>query len=106
LNTTRTVIPNLLERLFICPCGINYHIEHHVFPSVPCYNVPKLHRLLMQDPWYRATAHLNRGYLNPRHGFLRDLLTTEAEHLEIISRRTDGAQGSRRTSARTQVAAE
>ena len=106
LNTTRTVIPNLLERLFICPLGINYHIEHHVFPSVPCYNVLKLHKLLMQDPWYRATAHLNRGYLNPRHGFLRDLLTTEAEHLELAGRRTDTAEASRPAATRTQVTAE
>ena len=106
LNTTRTVIPNLLERLFISPLGINYHIEHHVFPSVPCYNVPKLHKLLMQDPWYRATAHLNRGYLSVRQGFLGELLTTEAEHLERAGRRTDNAEALRPTPTRTQVAAE
>ncbi|MGD9647123.1 MAG: fatty acid desaturase family protein [Pirellulales bacterium] len=105
LNTTRTVIPNFLERLFICPLGINYHIEHHVFPSVPCYHVPKLHKLLMQDPWYRATAHLNRGYLNLRHGFLRELLTTEAEHQALLQQRTDGAESTRPMAARSQVAA-
>jgi fatty acid desaturase len=106
LNTTRTVIPNLLERLFISPLGINYHIEHHVFPSVPCYNVPKLHKLLMQDPWYRATAHLNRGYLSLRHGFLGELLTTEDEHLERAGRRTETTESSRPTPARTQIVAE
>ncbi|MBX9791510.1 MAG: fatty acid desaturase family protein [Pirellulales bacterium] len=104
LNTTRTVIPNLLERWFICPLGINYHIEHHVFPSVPFYNVPKLHKLLMQDPWYRASAHLNRGYFNLRHGFLRELLTTEAEHQALLSGRADKAESPRPASTRARVA--
>lgn len=35
LNQTRTVIPTWWERLLICPCGVNYHLEHHLFPSVP-----------------------------------------------------------------------
>ncbi|RJP23112.1 MAG: fatty acid desaturase [Candidatus Omnitrophota bacterium] len=24
----------------------NYHLEHHYFPAVPCYNLPQLHKLL------------------------------------------------------------
>jgi fatty acid desaturase len=27
-------------------CNLNYHIEHHLYPAVPWYNLPKLHRLL------------------------------------------------------------
>ncbi|MBM2841879.1 MAG: fatty acid desaturase, partial [Bacteroidetes bacterium] len=30
-------------------CNINYHLEHHLYPGVPWYNLPKLHRLLQQD---------------------------------------------------------
>jgi fatty acid desaturase len=36
---TRTVIPNLLEALFIAPKNIAYHIEHHQYPSVPFYRL-------------------------------------------------------------------
>jgi fatty acid desaturase len=28
---------------------MNYHIEHHMFAAVPCYNLGKLHRLIEHD---------------------------------------------------------
>jgi fatty acid desaturase len=27
---------------------VNYHLEHHLFPAVPHYHLPRLHRLLQQ----------------------------------------------------------
>ena len=75
LNSTRTVIPNWLERVFICPFGINYHIEHHLFPSVPGYKLGSLHERLMRDENFRSRAHITRGYFSPRHGLLGELLT-------------------------------
>ena len=30
---TRTTIPNLVESIFILPCNVGYHIEHHWYPS-------------------------------------------------------------------------
>jgi fatty acid desaturase len=26
--------------------GNNFHLEHHLYPAVPCYNLPVVHRLL------------------------------------------------------------
>ena len=26
--------------------NMNYHIEHHIYPTVPFYNLPKLHKLI------------------------------------------------------------
>jgi fatty acid desaturase len=26
--------------------GANYHLEHHAYPGVPCYRLPRLHRYL------------------------------------------------------------
>lgn len=75
LNSTRTILPTWWERLLISPCGINYHIEHHVFPSVPARNLGRLHRLLMQQPEYRDKAHVTPSYWHPRHGVLGELLT-------------------------------
>ena len=28
---------------------MNWHIEHHMFAGVPCYNLKKLHHLLVED---------------------------------------------------------
>lgn len=74
LKVTRTVIPAWWERALICPLGINYHLEHHLFPSVPAYNVARLHRFLMQNDEYRSQAHIVRTYYSPTHGVLAEML--------------------------------
>jgi fatty acid desaturase len=43
----RTVI-NPLQTFLFAPHGVNYHIEHHVYPSVPFYRLPEVHRLLKE----------------------------------------------------------
>jgi fatty acid desaturase len=44
LKTTRTVYLNKL--LSFLNWNMNYHIEHHLYPSVPFYNLSKLNRLI------------------------------------------------------------
>ncbi|MBL8581008.1 MAG: fatty acid desaturase family protein [Rhizobiaceae bacterium] len=62
LTSSRTIYPHRWEKIFLAPHNVNYHLDHHLYPSVPFYNLPKLHALLMDDPEYRSTAHLTRGY--------------------------------------------
>jgi len=38
---------NWLARLFLFPHHVNYHLEHHLYPAVPHYRLPQLHRLLL-----------------------------------------------------------
>jgi fatty acid desaturase len=38
----------------------NYHLEHHYFPGVPFYNLPRLQRLLL--PFYEKRGMTARGY--------------------------------------------
>ena len=38
----------------------NYHLEHHYFPNVPFYNLPRLQRLLL--PFYEKRGMTARGY--------------------------------------------
>ena len=71
LGSTRTVIPYFWERCFFAPHNINHHLEHHLFPGVPFYNLPKLGAALMRDETYRAKAHITRGYST---GVLRECL--------------------------------
>ncbi len=43
----RTVIMNpFIQYLY---WHMNYHIEHHMYPAVPCYRLGKLHRLIQHD---------------------------------------------------------
>ncbi len=59
---TRTTQPTLLEKIFVAPKNVNFHIEHHFFPSVPFYRLPELHAILMTKPGYREGAHVTRTY--------------------------------------------
>jgi fatty acid desaturase len=43
--------------VFLCS---NYHIEHHYFPGVPLYNLPRLQQLLM--PFYEKRGFVARSY--------------------------------------------
>lgn len=71
LGSSRTVLPYLWERAFFAPHNVNYHLDHHLYPSVPFYNLPKLHAALMADPEYAAGAHITRGYST---GLVRECL--------------------------------
>lgn len=61
-KNTRTTIPNWLERVLIAPNYVNYHLEHHFLASVPCYNLPHLHRLLKERGAYDNTKNIVYGY--------------------------------------------
>jgi fatty acid desaturase len=63
LNSTRTVRPNWLERFLLAPHNVGYHLEHHLYPGVPFYNLGKLHHLLMRDQEYNQKAHITIGYV-------------------------------------------
>jgi fatty acid desaturase len=46
LRHARTTRANLVERALIAPYYVNYHCEHHMFMHLPCWRLPKAHRLL------------------------------------------------------------
>ena len=48
LRNTRTTKANLIERALVAPYFVNYHLEHHLLYYVPCYNLPRLHAILMR----------------------------------------------------------
>jgi fatty acid desaturase len=47
LTPTRTVVSNGFVSFFMC--NLNYHVEHHLFPAVPHYNLPEVHVLLLHE---------------------------------------------------------
>ena len=58
-TATRTVVSNRVVSFLMC--NINYHLEHHLFPGVPWYNLPKVHRLL-QDEYRQAGSSVYPSY--------------------------------------------
>ena len=46
----------------------NYHLEHHYFPGVPFYNLPRLQKLLM--PFYEKRGITAHGYGDLLWGYL------------------------------------
>ena len=61
LRNTRTTIANWLERAFIAPYYVNYHLEHHLVCYVPAYNLSKVHAILMRGP-LRERVEVEHGY--------------------------------------------
>ena len=47
-NRTWGSAVNRLGRFFLFPHHVNYHLEHHLYPAVPHYRLPQLHRLLQE----------------------------------------------------------
>jgi fatty acid desaturase len=61
LNNTRTTLASPLERLFLAPNRVNYHLEHHLLMTVPHYNLPRLHQILRERGALDG-ACVERGY--------------------------------------------
>jgi len=47
-NRTGGGAVNVLGRALLFPHHVNYHLEHHLYPAVPHYHLPRLHRLLAE----------------------------------------------------------
>ena len=63
LRQARTTHANLVERALLAPYWVNYHLEHHLFTQLPCWQLPRARALLHQrgitvrmevQPNYRA----------------------------------------------------
>ncbi len=53
-----------IERLLIGSLNVYYHHEHHLYPSVPFYNLPKLHHLIKEKVQKLNPQVYARGYFS------------------------------------------
>lgn len=51
----RTTDANWLTKLLIAPHHEHYHLEHHLLPTAPSWNLPKLHKILLAENAIPAT---------------------------------------------------
>lgn len=49
LHHARSTNANWLEKLLLAPHNEHYHLEHHLMPSAPHWNLPKIHAILVRD---------------------------------------------------------
>jgi fatty acid desaturase len=86
-RAARTITSNRVVSALIL--NLNYHLDHHLFPGVPWYHLPRVHALL-EDELRRSGAPVSRSYFvhfaqavrslfravgppeqAPRHGYYR-----------------------------------
>ena len=89
---TRTVLMNPVFNFLYM--NMNYHIEHHMFPMVPFYALPKLHDLI-RDQCPKPYANLREAYAeiipallhqrrDPSWFLVRQLPATEATKAVLV----------------------
>jgi fatty acid desaturase len=86
LRNTRTTRTNWVERAVIAPYWVNYHLEHHLFFYVPCYNLPKLHRILVTSP------HAQRMEIAPSYAAVLRKATTRPHDEDRPGERKHGVR--------------
>ena len=61
-NNARTTRASFIERCFVAPYYVNYHLEHHLFMFVPCYKLKHAHNLLVAKK-YTDRMEIKQGYI-------------------------------------------
>ena len=63
LTNSRIILErNPLVRYAVYPWGMDYHLPHHLFASVPHYKLKDLHEVLLRDPEYREKGVIVEGW--------------------------------------------
>ena len=78
---TRTFLTNPVFQFLYW--HMNFHIEHHMYAAVPCYNLARLHRLIKHDlpptpgslpaAWREIIAILQRQKVDPQYQYVAEL---------------------------------
>lgn len=71
--------------------NMQYHVEHHMFPAVPFYNLPRLRKVIEKDlppathglfaTWKEILLILRKQRHDPNYVFVPDLPDHEGEHV-------------------------
>jgi len=83
---TRTIILNPFVRFLYW--HMNFHIEHHMYAAVPCYNLGKLHKAIQTDlppchglvaAWKEIVWILRKQKEDPTYQFIAELPTQASD---------------------------
>ncbi|MDR6226808.1 fatty acid desaturase family protein [Desmospora profundinema] len=84
LTMTRNRFPHPVEKYLMSAHHDNYHLVHHLFPTIPFYHLSQAHKALMHDPRYAAAHHCD-GYicLEPKFEHsITDELTLSSQEIQ------------------------
>lgn len=80
LKETPTINAIPLERFFISPLSTNRHLEHHLYPTIPYYNLDRAHDLIKTTELYLEHCEYELdGYFYGERTALKEILS----HAEI-----------------------
>ena len=82
---TRDVKASWFDSAFVVTRGVNYHLTHHLFPSVPYYHLATLHREIASTKAYRDHAHVTRGYHRVLWEVVFDRVTPDKASAAVLS---------------------
>jgi len=60
-RNARTTYASWWVRALVAPYWVNYHVDHHLLFYVPCYNLPKLHAMLLAKG-FGTRMEIRRNY--------------------------------------------
>lgn len=63
LTNSRVFLVDPVSRYLVLPFGMDYHLPHHIFCSVPHYRLPDLHKLMLRDPEYADKGMVVHGWM-------------------------------------------
>jgi len=75
MRSARTIYASWWERVMLAPYWVNYHVDHHLLMYVPCYNLPRLHALLL------AKGFGPRIEIQPNYATILKMATSKPEPL-------------------------
>jgi len=64
---TRSILTNPVTAFFMC--NENYHLEHHLYPGIPWYNLPRVHQALGQE-----LAERGAPFISSYFAFVREFV--------------------------------
>ncbi len=62
-KNTRTTYANLIEEILFAPLHVNFHAEHHLCMGAPSYNLPYMHKILLEKGFYKDGT-LEKNYIS------------------------------------------
>jgi len=89
LTNTRIFFVDRCIAFAVFPIGQDFHLPHHLYPTVPHYRLPQLHRELLEYPEYRQQAI-------EVHGYFRTPVGAEGKPctLDVLAKRRDSVYSS------------
>ncbi|KUO56606.1 MAG: hypothetical protein APF80_02700 [Alphaproteobacteria bacterium BRH_c36] len=63
LTNSRVFLVDPVSRYAVFPLGMDYHLPHHLYASVPHYKLKALHEALLRDPEYAEKGQVVEGWI-------------------------------------------